>query len=84
MASSNSTPLVLRGRDYSGQRVFVSCRVPSGQVLIEIQREVNSGIWDGYSIINASDMFHFECPDDVPVDVRFTPSGGATVIIPVL
>lgn len=84
MASSNSIPLILKGENFSSQRVFVNCQVPTGQVLIEIQQEVDSIIWNTYATITETSMFHIDCPDDVPVDVQFTPSGGATVIIPVL
>lgn len=81
MSSSNSSPFTLLAKDYRGSTIFVNCIVPSGQVLIQVETDVGTGIYANYQAITENKMFNFQCPA-ADVNVRITPSGGATVILP--
>lgn len=81
MSSSNSSPFTLLAKDFRGTKIFVNCIVPSGQVLIQVESDVGTGIYNNYQAITENKMFNLECPE-AEVNVRITPSGGATVIIP--
>lgn len=83
MSSSTSTPLVLKGNEFANSSVFVNCIVPSGQVLIEVETDSGSGVYNTLSTVTTPQMFHYHCPN-AQVNTRITPSGGATVIIPAL
>lgn len=76
----NSTHTI-KGEHYQGRQVFVNCKVPSGQVLIEVQDDVGLDSWSVLRTVTTSEMFHLTCPA-APVNVRLTSSGGATFILP--
>jgi len=76
-----NTTYTCPGVQWRNKRLFVNCIVPSGQVLIEIQRDIGSTQWDVLRTVTATEQFHIACPD-VEVDIRLTSSGGATFVLP--
>lgn len=81
MSSYLNTAYTIKGEHYQGRQFFINCKVPSGQVLIEVQDDVGATTWSVLRTVTASEMFHLQCPA-APVDVRLTSSGGATFILP--
>lgn len=74
---------VILGKDWSRQRMLMNCVVPTGQILFEVEQDIGSDTWITVQTITSTQSFFYNWPME-QVNLRVTPSGGATLIVPAL